>query len=422
MISTGLVLYDEKGKYIIFNRRVRKLNLKELDIGTKVAYAQSACNLLLTAIQDIAKPGTHPRHRLSFERQLLPHTVASLEYWAPLLESRSVPWDVFAGLCERYGRWFEASQFYELALERDCHTPRSKFEIRLRLASVYEQIQVRDNKADLNRKAIEYESSEEHGRPPSFLWMQYLQQQTSMSIVREKWVEAAKSCQSLLSSQEEDLGLCHPDTLASLQTLASCMIYEGLHETAEPIIRRLLMSYEDTLGKDHPLTIETVENMASVCQQLGALAEAKELYNRALDAKQRRLGNEHPDVSRSKARLAVVHDLQGEYSQSDELYMQAIVSLRDLLGDEHRDVLEITENRGLSLRLRRKFDQAQAEYKGVLERKQRRTDLYTENEVQQTALQLYAAQREDPECSRENADIVAKKHNLTSFEDAGFHL
>eukprot|EP00435_Cladocopium_sp_Y103_P009812 s4659_g2.t1 len=97
-----------------------------------------------------------------------------------------------------------------------------------------------------------------------------------------------------LEAQERTLGPEHPNTLVSVNNLASCLQAMGLMKDAEPLFRRALEALERTLGAEHPYTLGSVNNLASCLQAMGRMKDAEPLMRRALEALERTLGAEHP--------------------------------------------------------------------------------------------------------------------------------
>jgi hypothetical protein len=62
----------------------------------------------------------------------------------------------------------------------------------------------------------------------------------------------------------DNLGKEHPETLTSVNNLASMLRYQGKYEEAETMNRRTLKGREKTLGKEHFSTLASINNLASV--------------------------------------------------------------------------------------------------------------------------------------------------------------
>ena len=58
--------------------------------------------------------------------------------------------------------------------------------------------------------------------------------------------------------------------------------YQGKYEEAEQMNRRALEGYEKVLGREHPDTLTSVNNLASVLRYQGKYEEAEQMNRRAL--------------------------------------------------------------------------------------------------------------------------------------------
>jgi hypothetical protein len=83
-----------------------------------------------------------------------------------------------------------------------------------------------------------------------------------------------------LAVTEQALGPAHPNTAASLNSLAVNYYYQGELVAAAALMRRALAIYEQRLGSDHPDTQGSRQSLAAIEQQLAGTeaqpsAEAK---------------------------------------------------------------------------------------------------------------------------------------------------
>jgi tetratricopeptide (TPR) repeat protein len=147
-----------------------------------------------------------------------------------------------------------------------------------------------------------------------------------------------------LAAREHVLGPEHPDTLGSVNNLASCMWALGDAAGALPLYRRALDSSERVLGKEHPDTLTSVNNLAACMQALGDAAGALPLCRRALDSSERVLGKEHPSTLRSTNNLAGVMGALGDAAAALPLYRRALDSFERVLGKEHPNTLISVNN------------------------------------------------------------------------------
>ncbi|KAL8766753.1 MAG: hypothetical protein Q9194_006182 [Teloschistes cf. exilis] len=92
----------------------------------------------------------------------------------------------------------------------------------------------------------------------------------STSTGRGKYEEAEPMNRRALDGRDKVLGKEHPDTLASVSSLASVLRNQGKYEEAEPMNRRALDGRDKVLGKEHPNTLTSVSNLASVLQRIRA--------------------------------------------------------------------------------------------------------------------------------------------------------
>lgn len=77
----------------------------------------------------------------------------------------------------------------------------------------------------------------------------------------------------------------------------------GQYREAGAIHRRELEGRENILGPYHPDTLASVSSIANALQRLALYRETEEMHQRALEGRERVLGMDHPDT------LANVNDL-----------------------------------------------------------------------------------------------------------------
>jgi tetratricopeptide (TPR) repeat protein len=90
-----------------------------------------------------------------------------------------------------------------------------------------------------------------------------------------------------LETQERVLGREHPDTLRSVNNLASLLDNKGDYDGAEPLYRRALEVRECVLGREHPDTLISVNSLAFLLYNKGDYDGAESLFRRALEARER---------------------------------------------------------------------------------------------------------------------------------------
>ena len=101
--------------------------------------------------------------------------------------------------------------------------------------------------------------------------------------------------------------------------MANVLDDEGHYAEAEKLDRETLDIQRRVLGPEHPDTLMSMNNLATVLEHEGHYAEAEKLDRETLDIKRRVLGPEHPDTLASMNNLANVLDDEGHYRRSGEV-------------------------------------------------------------------------------------------------------
>jgi tetratricopeptide (TPR) repeat protein len=140
------------------------------------------------------------------------------------------------------------------------------------------------------------------------------------------------------------LGPRHPDTLNSLNNLASLYQRQGRYREAEPLYREALQARREVLGPRHPATLVSLNNLAFLYDSQHRYGEAEPLYREALLASREVLGPRHPDTLTSLNNRAGLHNSQGRYGEAESLYQEALQAYREALGPRHPDTLRTQLN------------------------------------------------------------------------------
>jgi tetratricopeptide (TPR) repeat protein len=104
--------------------------------------------------------------------------------------------------------------------------------------------------------------------------------------------------------------------------LALVLSHQGKYEEAEEMHRQALRLRETVLGKEHPDTLTSMNNLASVLSNQGKYEQAEEMLRQALRLQEMVLGKEHPSTLVSKNNLAYNRKLQSQIQ-------------RETLGSDH---------------------------------------------------------------------------------------
>ena len=174
-----------------------------------------------------------------------------------------------------------------------------------------------------------------------------------------------------LQIREHVLGLEHPDTLNSINNLATLLERVGDYDAAEPLFRRALEARERVLGLDHPSTLGSINNLGLVLYGKGDYDDAEPLFRRAIEANERVLGPEHPTTLTCLNNLALVLYRKGNYTAAEPLYRRALEARERVLGPDHPDTLYLVDNLAGLLCSKGDYDDAELLCRRALEARER---------------------------------------------------
>jgi len=112
----------------------------------------------------------------------------------------------------------------------------------------------------------------------------------------------------------------------------------GLHDTAEPLLRKALGIREGALGSNHPDVAETLTSLGRALQSKGQLDESIRFLRRALDIRQQLLAPGDVDVGWSLYHLGSTLVQAGEYQEARSLLEEARSIFEKTLGPDHWSV------------------------------------------------------------------------------------
>lgn len=371
---------------------------QSFDYETAQRVEKDACALISNSIihsREHSNPGNLDIQ--NFQRQLLPHIKACLQWTATALRT-DVKWGLLAKLCLEQGWLVEAAQLYRLALDTTPLDAKhdSRVTLLLGLGHVFLQRgHISKNHADfaeaevMVKEAVSRINQANKDVANPLLQVDALHLHASIRTATGDFEEAERIYQQILNEQETILGTEHPETLRTLSMLASSWRERGdTPAAAELLYRQLAASYAKTLGRDHLMTFGANLDLALICQQQGKLAEADHLDWTALDAMEKKLGMEHPNTLKAMARRAIVLDMEGDYAMAREHYERAIQGMKKVMGQSHPEVLKVTENQALSFRLSGEYDEAEKLYLEVLSAMEKCPEIYPQPTVEKTAMKL----------------------------------
>ena len=114
--------------------------------------------------------------------------------------------------------------------------------------------------------------------------------------------------------------------------LGNALRERGYFPESKILLTHVLAADERTLGVEHPETLTSVNNLATCCLDMGQLKDAEALYRRALEARERTLGAEHLDTLVSVSNLAICLSTRGQLKDAEALYRRALEAQERTLG------------------------------------------------------------------------------------------
>ncbi len=166
----------------------------------------------------------------------------------------------------------------------------------------------------------------------------------SLHQIQGRYGEAELLYRRALEARARVLGPEHPQTLGSVNNLAGLYQAQGRYGEAEPLLRRALEASECVLGPEHPDTLISVNNLAGLYASQGRYGAAEPLFRQALEASERVFGPDHPRTLTGVNNLAGLYDSQGRYGAAEPLYRRALEARERVLGPEHPDTLVSVNN------------------------------------------------------------------------------
>jgi non-specific serine/threonine protein kinase/serine/threonine-protein kinase len=131
----------------------------------------------------------------------------------------------------------------------------------------------------------------------------------------------------------------HPDTLRSMNNLATAYHAVGKVNEALPRIAETLVLMLEKLGPEHPYTLTSMNNFASAYQAAGDVDLALLIFQGALKLSEARLGPEHPHTLTSMNHLASAYQAAEKVELALPLFTETLKRRRAKLGPEHPDTL-----------------------------------------------------------------------------------
>jgi serine/threonine protein kinase len=135
------------------------------------------------------------------------------------------------------------------------------------------------------------------------------------------------------------LGTGHPDTLRSMDNVATGYAFLGRHNEALKLREKTLTLERATFGPDHPETLGAMNNLAASYTAVGRHADALRLFEETLALCKAKFGLNHPETLRAQYNLARVYAAVGRNVEAVKLHEQTLALRKARLGPDHHDTL-----------------------------------------------------------------------------------
>ncbi|KAI1753536.1 P-loop containing nucleoside triphosphate hydrolase protein [Xylaria castorea] len=193
-----------------------------------------------------------------------------------------------------------------------------------------------------------------------------MDQLASTYNIQANYEEAEKLYRQVLHLREKVLGKKHPHTLSSMNDLGMIFKCQGKYEEAETLHRQTLQLNEKILGKKHPHTLGSINNLGSVLICQIKYEEAETLLRQTLQLREKILGKKHPDTLNSMNSLGSVLICQIKYEEAETLLRQMLQLGGEILGKKHPYTLNSMDNLGTTLGHQKKYEEAEPLHRQAL--------------------------------------------------------
>ena len=156
---------------------------------------------------------------------------------------------------------------------------------------------------------------------PASAQLPFLEAQQQIKALNAETMEALRMgdyskgisvAERALAFARQAFGPLAPETLTSLNNLASLYRAQGRHGEAEALYREALQMSRQVLGPRHPNTLLSLDNLAFFYHDQGRYGEAEPLFREALQRRREVLSPRNPGTLTSLNNLAVLYHSQGQ--------------------------------------------------------------------------------------------------------------
>jgi tetratricopeptide (TPR) repeat protein len=144
----------------------------------------------------------------------------------------------------------------------------------------------------------------------------------------------------VLKLRQEILGPTHPNTIASMQTIAHVYCAQRRYTEAENAIRQILKTQKGFLEMKHPLIVSANEELAYIYYIQGQYDRALGIREEVLELRKEIRGKKHPATILAMYNLAISRYRCGKYREGLALMEQCRQYHLEVCGISHRMAVE----------------------------------------------------------------------------------
>jgi tetratricopeptide (TPR) repeat protein/tRNA A-37 threonylcarbamoyl transferase component Bud32 len=156
--------------------------------------------------------------------------------------------------------------------------------------------------------------------------------------------EAASLLKPVCDLRRETLGPDHPDTLAGMNDLSRCYYRLGLHAEALQLREEIVRRRKAALGPDRRDKLESMFNLANSYAAVGRIGDAMQLHQETLALRKAKLDEDDPDTLDSMSSVANCYAELGQYAEAHRLHQETLERRHARLGPDHPDTLQSMNN------------------------------------------------------------------------------
>jgi tetratricopeptide (TPR) repeat protein len=186
-----------------------------------------------------------------------------------------------------------------------------------------------------------------------------------------EYARALPLYEDCLAKSSRIFGEDHPESLASLNNVASLCLSMGEFDRALRLYKECLAKRRQILGEDHPNTLISLNHLAVLFLHMRLYDNALPLYEDCLARMKRVLGQDHPNTLASLCGLALLFERMGKYDCALPLHEECLANMKRVLGEDHPNTLTSLNNLALLFLHMRLYDNALPLYEDCLARMKR---------------------------------------------------